>query len=93
MDCFFDPEDNFKLTITASFQSINRHPIITDERSFTMISGEAWDNYFGTTPWVEIFETSSCVGEEQDGIVKFEEMVLKITRNMNKNYLRFFSNI
>merc|ERR1712227_87149 len=72
MNCFFDPENNFKLTISAGFPVINRHPNIDDERKFAMISGEAWINHYDKDEWVQIFETSSCVGEEQDGIVKFE---------------------
>ena len=85
LNCFFDPEDNFKLTISASFPPMNRHPNLKDERKFTMITGETWNNYYDpneSNQWVQIFDTSSCVGEEQDGIVKFEEMVLKITLNI-----------
>ena len=89
MNCFFDPEDNFKLTISASFKSMNRHPDITDERKFTMITGEVWENFnnYDRDEWVTIFETSSCIGDEQDGVVKFEGMALKRTRNSNKKFL------
>ena len=93
MNCFFDPENNFKLTISASFYPMNRHPNIVDERKFTMITGETWNKYYDPPESVQIFDSSSCIGEEQNGIVKFEEMVLKITRNMNNYYLIFSSDI
>jgi len=72
MNCFFDPENNFKLTISASFYPMNRHPNIFDERKFTMITGETWNNYYDPPESVQIFDSSSCIGEEQNGIVKFE---------------------
>ena len=73
MNCFFDPENDFKLTIDADFPEINRHSELPDDRKFTMISDSDWESIDTNKCGVQIFQDSLCEGSEEDGKVVFEE--------------------
>jgi len=78
MNCFFDPENDFKLTIDADFPEINRHAELPDDRKFTMISDSDWESINTNQCGVQIFQDSLCEGSEEDGKVVFE-----VTNNTN----------
>jgi len=62
-ECYFD--DDGKLQINALVDSIKRHPMGYDDRNYTMISYENWQNYKAQNlNYVEIFDTSNCYGSE-----------------------------
>ena len=84
-----------ELTIKAQVKNIQRHPTAPDARKYTLIPFAQWEEYLATNPpAVQIFDTSTCVGEEnlETGKTTFEGWLLKyyFLRNDENFFIRIF---
>ena len=74
-ECFFDPDDSFKLKVNVAVPEINKHQS-WDERQITLISKDVYDTQDQSGVAWTVFGGSSCVGvNDGEGNVRFTNIV------------------